>query len=186
MRRIYMTLLPIYKEEEMRKEIEEEWIMDSASQNALTLHLFTKLLFRIAHQWATNIDLAEYVELLEKIFQRITMRKVIKASTGEAILCYPTIQVEIIPETGSFDGEDPFGLAALKTENALIEPCQSDDEDETNYDYVYIEDPETLTVTKNRRRKLMSIDHEGNDERGDAPFFSFKEAIQYKENVVFH
>jgi len=49
MRRIYKVLLPIYKESEMKSEIEEEWLMDRCNQDELSLHLFTKLLFRLSH-----------------------------------------------------------------------------------------------------------------------------------------
>ena len=75
MKRIYKTLLPLYREEEMKTEIEEEWLVDSRGQDQLTFQLFTKLLFRVAHQWATHIDLDEYIDLLEKIFNRITKCK---------------------------------------------------------------------------------------------------------------
>jgi len=68
---MYKVLLPLYRVKEMENEIEQEWVMDSRGQEELSFNLLTKVLFRIAHSWATNIDLDEYVELLSKIFDRI-------------------------------------------------------------------------------------------------------------------
>jgi hypothetical protein len=80
MKRVYRVCLALYRADEMEKEIAEEWMIDCAGQPEITLHLFTKLLFRIVHQWATHIDLDEYVEFLEKLFARITIRKAVRAS----------------------------------------------------------------------------------------------------------
>ena len=68
---MYKVLLPLYRVKEMENEIEQEWVMDSRGQEELSFNLLTKVLFRIAHSWATNIDLDEYVELLSKIYDRI-------------------------------------------------------------------------------------------------------------------
>ena len=46
---VYKVLLPIFRENEMNAEIDQEWLQDSQGQSELTLHLFTKVLFRIAH-----------------------------------------------------------------------------------------------------------------------------------------
>lgn len=48
--------------------------MDSQGQQGLNFSQLTKVLFRIAHEWAVNIDLDEYLELLTKIYQRIILR----------------------------------------------------------------------------------------------------------------
>ena len=68
---MYKVLLPLYRVKEMENEIEQEWVMDSQGQEELSFNLLTKVLFRIAHSWATNIDLDEYMELLSKIYDRI-------------------------------------------------------------------------------------------------------------------
>jgi len=91
MKRVYKVLLPLYREKEMSKEIEQEWHMDSGGLQELNYHQFGKLIFRIAHHWATHIDLGEYVELLEKVFSRITVRKVLKTTDQNILICYPTI-----------------------------------------------------------------------------------------------
>ena len=53
------------------------------------------MLFRIAHSWATHIDIDEYVELLNKVYARITMKKVIRGDSGKVEMALPRIQVEI-------------------------------------------------------------------------------------------
>jgi hypothetical protein len=42
--------------------------MDSDGEESLNFDLFNKLLFRIAHSWATHVDLDEYLEILDKIY----------------------------------------------------------------------------------------------------------------------
>ena len=106
MKRIYKVLLPIYREKEMAVEIEQEWLQDSAGHSELTLHLFTKALFKVAHQWATHVSVEEYCELLTKIYQRITCRKVMRARDSSALIAMPTIQCEI--RAPVVDGPDPF------------------------------------------------------------------------------
>jgi len=72
MKSVYKALCPIYRDREMESEIEAEWIMDSLGNTELTLHLFTKVLFRVAHNWAMHVDRDEYCEILDKVFRRIT------------------------------------------------------------------------------------------------------------------
>ena len=40
MKRVYKVLLPLYREAEMEKEIEQEWIMDTRGQSEMSLGLF--------------------------------------------------------------------------------------------------------------------------------------------------
>ena len=61
MKRVYKVLLPLYREAEMVKEIDQEWMIDTHFQSEMSLVLFLKLMFCIAHFRATNIDVAEYV-----------------------------------------------------------------------------------------------------------------------------
>lgn len=143
-------MLPLYKESEMDAEIEQEWLMDRTNQAELSLHLFTKLMFRVAHQWATHVHLEEYVELLNKIYQRITIRKVISAGTGKALICHPTIQVEVLPPDPE-GGIDPF-TSAEGEDSAMWEPCVSDEEEDEQFEYFYVENPDTLTVKKHKKR----------------------------------
>jgi hypothetical protein len=151
MKLVYKVLLPLYREKEMSSEIDHEWHMDSSGASELSLHMFTKILFRIVHQWAIHIDLEEYLELLNKIYLRITHRKVVKASNNEVYQAYPTIHVEIVPEDHETD--DTFRPSA-GNETALYEPCAKGEVENENYDYAYLEDAATLTVAKHRKRKL--------------------------------
>ena len=60
----------------------------------MPLNLFLKTLFRIAHQWATSIDLEEYVDLLTKIYDRITHKRICRQDgTIDSVL--PVIKVEL-------------------------------------------------------------------------------------------
>ena len=95
MKRVYKVLLPLYREEEMAREVSQEWIHDSRGKPTMNLTKFQKLLFRIAHSWATHIDIDEYVEILQKIYERITIKQVIRGETGEIETALPRIQVEI-------------------------------------------------------------------------------------------
>jgi hypothetical protein len=183
MHRVYFVLLPLYRQQEMDREIEDEWILDSHGLPSLSYHLFAKLLFRIAHYWATNVDVAEYVELLEKLFNRITLRKVTRAVDGSEVLCYPTIFCEILPEAG-FGEEDPFNMGAMKSETALLERCFDDEQEIDAFEYVYVEDPQTLTLEKCKRRKT---EHNHQDSLQDAtPLFSVKDHVIFNETAVFY
>jgi len=182
MKRIYKVLLPLYRHKEMAAEIEQEWLMDSNGQPELTLHLFNKVLFRVAHQWGVNIDLQEYRELLMKVYQRITMKKVICARDNNVIVAHPTIQVEILaPEV---DGPDPFS-SSEQEQNLEWEDCQSDEEEKAECEYWYQEDKNTLTVKKMKKRRIMKT--EGKEDGPDhIPMFPSKEPIIYKEEVMYH
>jgi hypothetical protein len=64
----------------------------------MTYRLFQKSLFRIAHQWATHIDLDEYHELLQKVFDRITIKKIVDHKDSSEFIQYPTVQIELVEE----------------------------------------------------------------------------------------
>ena len=106
MKRVYKVLLPLYREEEMAREVAQEWIHDARGKETMNMTKFQKLLFRIAHSWATHIDLDEYVEILQKIYERITIKQVIRGETGEIETALPRIQVEIFQETEEEDGAE--------------------------------------------------------------------------------
>jgi len=133
MKKIYKFLLPLYRDSEMTTEIEQEWLMDASGGEGMNLHVFTKLLFRIVHQFAVHIDIDEYLELLQKIYSRITVRKVIKAQDGKTLVCYPTVQVEVVNEF--IDGEDPFPVVGGGTDSVLWEPCNDEEEEKPDHDY---------------------------------------------------
>lgn len=81
----------------MEKEIEEEWIFDSRNQESLDFTLFTKLLYRIAHHWCVHIDLDEYNDLLERIYDRISLKRVV-SQDGNHRTVVPAILIEFTNE----------------------------------------------------------------------------------------
>lgn len=91
MKRILKVLLPLYREIEMAKEIAQEWVMDACGEKAMSLVLFQKALFRVAHCWATHVDTKEYIELLEKLYERITVKRVTRGADGCREIFLPKI-----------------------------------------------------------------------------------------------
>jgi len=125
------------------------------------------------------------LELLGKIYARITIRRAVRASDGCEILCYPTIHTQII--TDVVDGEDPFAPASSGAENALWEPCMSDEEEREGFEYTFIEDESSMTVRKSKKRKPPQLENVKEDADMDsAPLFSMKDAINYREEVIYH
>lgn len=58
--------------------------------------LFTKLIFKIAHCWTIHIDIEEYIEFLNKLYDRIIVKKIIRGTkVGEADTLLPEIHCEI-------------------------------------------------------------------------------------------
>ena len=95
MKRVYKVLLPLYREDEMCREVAQEWIHDARGQDSMNLVMFQKMLFRVAHSWGTHIDMDEYTELLTVICDRITVKQVIRGDTGAVEVALPRIQVEV-------------------------------------------------------------------------------------------
>jgi hypothetical protein len=88
---MYKALLPLYRQEEMDKEIRDEWIMDSRGNSCMKYSLFVKALFRVVHWWAVDIDLEQYTDLLTKIYERITCKYHVEIDKRTQIL--PKIEV---------------------------------------------------------------------------------------------
>ena len=184
MKRVYKVLLPLYREKEMATEIEHEWRMDCSNAPALSLHLFTKVLFRICHQWAVHIDLDEYCELLNVIYSRITAREAVLAKDGSIMRCNPTVFVTVIPDASE---AEQFAPSSSSADAALYEPCQPGEIERAEYEYQWIEDPATMTVAKHRKRKLGGPPKPVDDLSFDqSPVLSIKEAIMQKEKVVYY
>jgi hypothetical protein len=91
MKRLLKVLLPLYREVEMAKEIAQEWVMDACGEKEMSLLLFQKALFRLAHSWATHVDTKEYIELLEKLYERITVKRVTRGTDGSREVFLPKI-----------------------------------------------------------------------------------------------
>lgn len=81
LKRIYKVLLPLYRESEIESELAHEWLLDSHGQAEITQVVLGKILFRVAHWWSTNIDIDEYVDLLQRVHSRITFKRVYDVRT---------------------------------------------------------------------------------------------------------
>jgi len=105
-KRMYKVLLPLYREDEMAREVAQEWIQDARGKSTMNLTKFQKMLYRIAHSWGTHIDMDEYSELLEKIYARITIKQVIRGDSGKVETILPRIQIDIFQEQEEEDGAE--------------------------------------------------------------------------------
>ena len=124
----------------------------------------------------------EYCELLNKVYHRITIRKVIKASNSETIFAHPTIQIEVIPP--KVDGPDPF--VSSENEDALWEQCLSDEDEITEFEYHYFENDENLTVKKHKKRRPLKDTNLEENNLEHIPMFPAKEPVIYNEDVIYH
>ena len=75
----------------MNREVAQEWIHDARGQKTMNIIMFQKMLYRVAHAWGTHIDMDEYVEVLSKVYDRITIRKVIRGDSGAVDVALPRI-----------------------------------------------------------------------------------------------
>ena len=165
MKRVYKVLLPLYREEEMSREVAQEWKYDARGQSTMNLTMFQKTLFRIAHGWATHIDMDEYNELLNKVYDRITVKKIIRGNTGTTEIALPRIQIEIFQEKDVGDDDDEEWSE-----------CDEDEDHDEKFEYMHKEDPLDPSSTK-RYRKLIESD---GGQRIDT-----KQPISYREEVQF-
>ena len=95
MKRVYKVLLPLYREKEVSTELKHQWKNDAAGLDSMSMTLFTKLLFRITHSWCIHIDLEEYIEFLNKLYDRIIIKKIVRGADGSTVLLLPEIFCEI-------------------------------------------------------------------------------------------
>jgi hypothetical protein len=102
---MYKVLLPLYRADEVRKEVSQEWIKDARGMREMNLTLFMKTLYRIANNWCVHIDLNEFIELLTRVYQRITCKKITREDGSEEV-ALPRIQVEIFQEKAEEDGAE--------------------------------------------------------------------------------
>ena len=168
LKRIYKVLLPLYRDEEMNREVAQEWLNDARGQSTMNLIMFQKMLFRIAHGWATHIDMDEYVELLQTVYDRITVKHVIRGETGETELARPRIQVEIFQEKEEEDGAEWIS-------------CLSDEYQDESYEYCHREDPADPSTTKRYKRPIP----DGLNEDDGGVMMSVRDPFMFKEEVQY-
>jgi len=156
----------------MAKEIEQEWRSDSKGMEFMSQNLFIKLMFRSAHQWAIHIDAEEYVELLEKIYDRITVMRIIRGEDMSEETVLPHLKVELFQElkTSLMDEDDVNWMS-----------CDPDESQNSLFEYRHEEDPADLSTKHFKRRK--ADDFEGNGDH--SAFLSIREPFHYKEEVKY-
>lgn len=125
-----------------------------------------KFIFRVAHQWATSIDINEYVELLEKIYQRIVHRNIVR-SNGTVDTAYPHIQVTI--DQDKQQQNEDFG-------DAEWEECADDEE----------EDAELYTYEVREEKKFKQRKAEATNEAVKDVFLTARDPFYFKEVVKYY
>ena len=157
--------------------------MDSRGQPELAFNLFTKVLFRVAHYWATNIDIEEYIDLLNKIYDRIISYKYFTGYTGEVLpvidITFPTMEKRVLDTGGRPD------KSSSQMDDWL--ECRSEESNRSDYDYKYEEDPDNMVVKKyKKQRALGGGAGQGGDSSANANISAtLKDPIIYHEEVRF-
>ena len=136
----------------------------------MNLAMFQKMLFRIAHCWATHVDIDEYCELLQYIYTRIIVKKIIRGETGETEIALPRIQIEMFQSSKEEQDGNPW------------ESCLSDEYQDDDYEYMHKEDP--FQPEKNKRYKRRIPDGTNQDD-GSIPI-NTNEPLLYIEEVQFY
>ena len=172
MKRVYKVLLPLYREKEVVTEVTKQWKRDSTGLDEMSQTLFQKLLFTIAHYWCIHIDVEEYVEFLEKLYNRIIVKKIIRGADGTEVDLLPEIFCELTQEVkGEEDDENDW------------KSCFSSESQNDFYEYDQREDPNTNAVKMYKRKKQEEA--EAAEEEIAVPVFSSREPFMYKETVKF-
>lgn len=156
----------MYREKEISREVSQEWIYDSRGQKVMNLTMFQKMLFRMAHAWATHIDLEEYIELLDKVYERIIAKKIIRGATGESEMALPRIEIEIFQEK---EEEDTLDWVS----------CLSDEFEDNDFDYKHMEDPNDPSTTKRYKRPKPDNAEEEDVMLTSREPFLYREEVQY-------
>ena len=98
--------------------------------------MLTKVLFRVAHQWATHIDIDEYIDLLNKIYDRIICYKQV-FTKGDIRDIHPTITVSFPElEKQSKDKEKESQKEKTAENNEWLE-CGSNESNKSEFEYKY-------------------------------------------------
>lgn len=173
MKRVYKVLLPLYREEEVTTELKHQWKSDGAGLETMGMSQFTKLLFKIVHTWAIHVDLEEYIEFLNKLYDRIIVKKIVRGDDGTTDLLLPEIYTEITQDDPEADEPD----------NEWVSCGSNESQDNNFFEYKHDEDPETLAMKMFKRKKKEADEDEG--EEANVPVFSSREPFMYKEVVKF-
>lgn len=181
MKRIYKVLLPLYREAEMNSEIANEWLMDSRGLEDMSQIVLGKVLFRVAHWWSTNVDFDEYIDLMQRVYQRITYKTVYDSRFESVSKHYPVIQVTFPAEEKHISETVVRGISGggLGGDTDWME-CASNESNKSDFEYKYEEDPARMIVKKLKKRKQIGLDllNQGAN-------VNIKEPFIYNEEVTF-
>jgi len=75
------------------------------------------LLFTIAHHWCIHIDVEEYVEFLEKLYNRIIVKKIIRGTDGSEVMLLPEIYCELTQEVKGEEDDEAEWKSCFSSES---------------------------------------------------------------------
>jgi hypothetical protein len=153
MRRVNKVLAPLYRGQEMESEIAQEWLQDSRGQKEITQNVLAKILFRIAHYWCTNIDLDEYIDLLQRIYTRITYKRVYFTETESVKSIYPRIQIAFPLEEKRISETVVRGGAHQQHEDTEWMECASNESMDPEFEYETKTDDVHMKAMRVKRKK---------------------------------
>jgi hypothetical protein len=164
MRRIYKVLMPLYKDAEMVAEIGQEWILDKREQDEISQNILAKVLFRIAHWWCTNIDIDEYIDMLQRLYQRIIYKRAYLNDSESVQDHFPKIQVTFPLEEKRISETVVRGGATNQeggVEGSDWLECRSNEANESDFEYKFEEDPEVMIIKKYKKKKAKKANDYG-------------------------
>jgi hypothetical protein len=173
MKRVYKVLLPLYREQEVVTEVTKQWKRDSSGLDEMSQVLFQKLLFTIAHYWCIHIDVEEYEEFMDKLYNRIIHKKIIRGSDGSEVTLLPEIFCRLTQEVKGEEDDDMDWKSCFSRES------QND-----FYEYEQREDPNSNEVKMYKRKKVEEEEGAAGEEIA-VPVFSSREAFMFSETVKF-
>ncbi len=120
----------------------------------------------------------EYLDLLQRIYDRIVFKKVYDTRNESVTEFFPRIQVtfpkeeQVISETVVRGNSNPVG------DTDWME-CASNESNKSDYDYKYQEDPARMIVKKLKKRKAIGGFDMGNVNLTIKEPFIYNEEVQY-------
>ena len=172
--------MPLYREAELSSEIAQEWLLDCRGLPEISQVVLSKILYRIAHWWSTNVDIEEYIDLLQRIYERITFKR----SFDNNLLSdhFPRITITFPAEEKHISETVVRGLGnnnGAAGDTDWME-CASNESNKSDYDYRYEEDPAKMIVKKMKKRKPI-----GGFDMGTSVNITIKEPFFYQEEVTY-
>lgn len=143
----------------------------------MSFDLFSHLLFRLAHAWTIHVDLEEYLNFLENLYSRITVKAVILSGYRDQLL--PKITISFPEEEDKIEKEDKDENEDKVKDSGAEEweEVASDSSNKSDFEYKYEEDETQIAIKKYKRPK---------QNKGQALLISqIKEPIFYKESLSY-